>query len=256
MLLGLAMAGPAPARAQTTGPVPYALVSSLSRWDVGCFGPCECAIVTRGLQGSFTLTPSGTDPLYAYYDLGDIRWTIGSTPTSSPIPVTGKGRYQLGGEFAIMHRLTLDLLVDGKPVHLDSGLIPGGGEWPEIRISCPAHGFACFDTVATLDAKPANTAGVGRGDGAVALEPRPNPFRDATALWVRLATAGPADLRIFDTAGRLQRVLVAGQLLAAGERAVAWDGLRADGRAVPPGLYLARLQTPAGTSWRRLVRLR
>lgn len=254
LILALA-ASQRPGFAQVADPLPYSLVPDQSHWEFGCFGPCECPVIIQNLTGRFSLRPNGTDPLYSYYDLLGIQWSIAAP--GGAIAVTGSGRYQLGGEFAVMHRLTLDLLVGGKPIHLDGGLIPGGGEWPEIKIDCPAHGNACSDTVAVIDARPGGaTAGVGPGGASAALEARPNPFRLGTVIHITLASPGRADLRVFDVAGRLQRVLLSRQLVGAGDLPMAWDGRREDGSQAPPGLYLARLQTAAGLTWRRLVRLR
>ena len=249
----LAMLPISGAAASTT----YFLATPPSQFEIGCQGPCACAIVDVPLSGSFVLTPSGTDPLYNYYSLTQIRWTLATG--SRPLQVTGTGTYQLGGEFAIMHRLTLDLTVEGRlPQHFDSGLVTGGGEWPAIDIRCAVHGFYCYDTVAAIAAKPA-TAGVG-GGAAVSLrldDGRPNPFRDRTALPLTIGRSGPVDLRLFDAAGRLVRVLLDQPDLAAGAYLVRWDGLDRGGRPAPAGLYLARLRGPGGAVvWRRIVRVR
>jgi immune inhibitor A len=57
----------------------------------------------------------------------------------------------------------------------------------------------------------------------------------------------PVDLRIFDLAGRLVRVLPQGYRLA-GKHIAVWDGRTLDGSAAPAGVYLCRLEvgTPAG----------
>lgn len=82
----------------------------------------------------------------------------------------------------------------------------------------------------------------------------PNPFRAATRLAWALPAAGRATLRIHDAAGRLVRTLRDGAG-AAGPDAATWDGRDERGARVAPGLYFARLATPAGTLVRRLVRL-
>lgn len=249
--LGLAVAGARTSEASTN----YQLATPYSHFDIGCQDPCACPIWSVPLSGSFTLTAAGVDPLYSYYDLTHIDWKLDAG--SSPLRVTGTGRYQVGGEFAVMHRLTLDLVVGTHaPQHFDSGLVPGGGEWPGIRIDAAVHEFVCFDSIAALEAKPA-TAGGGDERRAFQLRAsRPNPFRDETSIPLELGVSGPVDLRIFDATGRLTRVLVSGQELPAGDRAIPWNGLRDDGRPAPPGLYLVRLAAPEGIAWQRIARIR
>ncbi len=68
--------------------------------------------------------------------------------------ITGEGTYRLGGEFALMHQLTLDINIDGsEKEHLDSGLILGGSEFPMISVSV-ARGSSCFDIRMTIKAVP------------------------------------------------------------------------------------------------------
>lgn len=69
----------------------------------------------------------------------------------------------------------------------------------------------------------------------------PNPFNPQTTIRFTLPAAGPARLAIYDTAGRLRRVLVEG-VQAIGTHAVAWDGRDAAGRELPSGLYLCELR--------------
>ena len=55
-------------------------------------------------------------------------------------------------------------------------------------------------------------------------------------------------LAVFDAAGRRVRLLEPAQQKAADRYDVTWDGHDDDGRAVGPGLYLARLEVGAGRS--------
>jgi len=71
---------------------------------------------------------------------------------------------------------------------------------------------------------------------ALALTATENPFRDETALRVRVPTTGTVHLRVFDALGREVAVLLDG-VVQAGERTVMWDA-----RALPVGSYLARLE--------------
>lgn len=78
----------------------------------------------------------------------------------------------------------------------------------------------------------------------------PNPFAARTTLGYELPATGAAVLRIFDAQGRLVRALVDESGAAAGPHEATWDGTDADGRAVAPGVYFARLESGG----RRLVR--
>ncbi|MGD2135442.1 MAG: S8 family serine peptidase, partial [Gemmatimonadales bacterium] len=104
----------------------------------------------------------------------------------------------------------------------------------------------------------------------------PNPFPNAgtatatTCIWFDLARAGQVRLDVLDIRGRLVRTLIpapgfpsqlepgrygrpeAGRPGRCDPR-LEWDGTATDGSQVPQGVYLIRLQTPAGTLFRRAV---
>ncbi len=80
----------------------------------------------------------------------------------------------------------------------------------------------------------------------------PNPARGTVALAFTLPTAARARLDVYDAQGRLARSIVDGDL-PPGQHSRAWDLRDRDGRALAPGLYLARLATPAGTLVRRFA---
>jgi glucose/arabinose dehydrogenase len=86
------------------------------------------------------------------------------------------------------------------------------------------------------------------------LASQPNPFARDVTLSFRLSTRGVARLRVFDLGGRTVRWLV-NETLPAGEHRFDWDGLDSRRRATPPGVYLARLETPDGTQTIRMLRL-
>jgi uncharacterized membrane protein len=84
--------------------------------------------------------------------------------------------------------------------------------------------------------------------------PRPNPSSSATRIDFALTFPSSADLSIYDTEGRRVSTLVHAAL-PAGRNSATWDGRDASGRAVPAGVYLARLATPQGTRSRTVVRV-
>jgi glucose/arabinose dehydrogenase len=94
---------------------------------------------------------------------------------------------------------------------------------------------------------------------AAQLDPQfsigPNPSSGPATMSFRMPVAGYVRLEVFDLAGRLTRRLVDGTLLA-GPRQIVWDGRDGAGRAVPPGVYMARLERPSGVEAVHLLRLK
>jgi len=89
--------------------------------------------------------------------------------------------------------------------------------------------------------------------GAFALaQSYPNPARGSATITFSLAEAGEASLAVYDLSGRRVATLASGAS-AAGEREVVWNLADDGGAAVPPGVYIYRLQGPGGTAARRLV---
>jgi aminopeptidase N len=82
----------------------------------------------------------------------------------------------------------------------------------------------------------------------------PNPFNPATRIAFSLSEAGPVRLTVHDLRGRLLRVLADGPR-EAGPHSLHFDGLDRRGRPLVSGVYLARLQTAAGTSTHRMTLL-
>jgi hypothetical protein len=81
---------------------------------------------------------------------------------------------------------------------------------------------------------------------------RPNPFRGATALHFSLSAPASVCLEVFDLQGRRVKVLARGPH-GAGEHEARWDGRDEEGRELPQGLYLYRLEAGThrggGASW-------
>lgn len=116
-----------------------------------------------------------------------------------------------------------------------------GGPSPRIR---PVSGAAAGAT--------AGAEGV--LGGGLELSAFPNPSRGPAAVSFRLPQAGRASLAVYDVAGR-RLARVADRQLGAGRHELTWDGRGADGRRVPAGVYLLRLETDAASATRRVVRL-
>jgi hypothetical protein len=74
------------------------------------------------------------------------------------------------------------------------------------------------------------------------LQPNfPNPFNPRTRLAFDIEQAGPVSLMIYDASGRKVAVLADGTF-EAGHYVRNWDGRDASGKAMPSGVYLARLK--------------
>jgi hypothetical protein len=103
----------------------------------------------------------------------------------------------------------------------------------------------------TVDVPTIATAASARPRLAVS----PNPAAGPAHLSWTLPAAGRVTLEVLDVTGRRVAELFEGEA-AAGPHALRWDGRDAAGRAVPPGVYLARLVTPGAIATTRLVRVR
>lgn len=101
---------------------------------------------------------------------------------------------------------------------------------------------------------PGNPAGVNESagfDDVHLLEAVPNPFDSATAIRLVSRAGRPMRLELVDSAGRAVRSMLTESGIAR------WDGRDALGRAVPPGVYFARLVGGDGSvGSTRLIRLR
>ncbi|MCD4690733.1 T9SS type A sorting domain-containing protein, partial [bacterium] len=67
---------------------------------------------------------------------------------------------------------------------------------------------------------------------------------------------GAANVRVYDAAGRLVRVLVAGEERDAGRHEVSWDGRDDAGRGVAAGVYFSRINTGGAEASAKMVLLK
>jgi len=109
------------------------------------------------------------------------------------------------------------------------------------------------------------------GDQFAALNPATavpdgDPFPDFTVtvgnngghavIAFRLPAAAPVHLTVLDVRGRIVQRLLEGELLAAGERSVRWDGRDGTGRMAASGVYLFRLLAGSAEAHGRIVLVR
>src|SRR5262245_8502255 len=93
--------------------------------------------------------------------------------------------------------------------------------------------------------------------GRLLMQNAPNPFHAgaATSISFRLPEGTKANLRVYDLAGHLVRVLVDGWL-PAGDHFARWDGRDRSGNAMGSGVYFYRLEAGSWRDSRRMTLLR
>lgn len=81
---------------------------------------------------------------------------------------------------------------------------------------------------------------------------QPNPFKGMTRIHLALPRAERVRVKVYDTGGRMVRALVDGELPAA-SYSVFWPGTDADGRQLPSGVYMIRMEAGSLTTAVRTV---
>ena len=84
----------------------------------------------------------------------------------------------------------------------------------------------------------------------------PNPFNPGTMIRFSLPRTLPVRLTVHDLAGREVRRLVDGEVRAAGQNAVYWDGQDKTGRPAASGGYLVKLEAGDERSLRKILLLK
>lgn len=263
LLVGLAavdLARPGAATGQVLDPIQYTLAPG-SVLEYGCMGPCACPVLFSGpLKGSFTFYRTGIDPLFTHYALLNIAWTYtmndgpGGTPRARS--VRGSGTYDVGGEFALVQRMTLDVTTDDTlPQHFDSGAVPVHATFPIIDIEARLHVNACIDSVFHVIASPFGLASVEPGPGPRLLRSlAPNPSHGDVELLLSPRSAGHARVDVLDVRGRVVATLL-DRALVPGDYPLRWDGHDAHGAPARPGVYWIRATAGGRSDGERFVRL-
>src|SRR5262249_55370277 len=96
---------------------------------------------------------------------------------------------------------------------------------------------------------------VGGAHRLMLAQSAPNPFTRSCTIGFSTPVTGPANLRIYNVAGRLVRTLVSG-VLEAGAHQRVWDGRDESGALVGSGVYFYRLMTVSGERSQRAVFVR
>jgi hypothetical protein len=90
----------------------------------------------------------------------------------------------------------------------------------------------------------------------LSLEAQPNPFNPRTEIHFRLPRTGQVTLDIHDARGRLVRRLIVDETYDEGPGLVVWDGNDDQGRALPSGIFLARIRAGGFSAITKLTLLR
>lgn len=104
-----------------------------------------------------------------------------------------------------------------------------------------------FDVQATPAVDPSVPALASRLHGAW-----PNPFNPSTTVRFSLASAGIAELQVYNLKGQKVRTLASG-LFPAGEQSIVWDGSSDSGSALGSGIYFLRLKAGSLTQTKKLT---
>ena len=244
------------AAAQVLDPIQYALFTK-SDLTYGCTGPCACPQISTGpLAGTFTLYRTGVDPLYTHYALLNILWRYPVPGTGKTAVLSGRGTYDIGGEFALVHRMQLDVTTDGVlEQHFDSGLVPVRGSFPAIDIDVHAPMNVCIDSILHVIAGPQGTESVPPSGPGMRLVASPNPTRAGADVVLTLPEAEAGDVMVLNVAGQGVAVLAHG-MLPAGESRWHWDGRTSAGTDAGAGVFWVRARLGERTVTQGFVRFR
>jgi hypothetical protein len=169
--------------------------------------------------------------------------SAGIVSSARPSAISGDWKHEPGGTEQICYDFNRfliaeaervgDALYDGKY----SATIQYG--WDLLYEYMNLYNFNLFgDPSLTVEGATVDAPDVAaRGREPVRLRPvRPNPFMTLATMCLDLEAAGRVRVSVHDASGRQIRVLIDG-VLDEGESVLAWDGTRADGERVAPGLY-------------------
>lgn len=131
----VALAAVLPSVAFAQAPVGMQLDPGSTLGHEPCLGPCACAIreFKGEASGGYSRTFVREDPLFRHFSIEDVEFS--ATLAGRDVHVLAHGEYAIGGEVALVHRMTLTATIGGQPWTLDSGLVPiAGRHLPAIDI--------------------------------------------------------------------------------------------------------------------------
>ncbi|MCB9516107.1 MAG: T9SS type A sorting domain-containing protein [Candidatus Latescibacteria bacterium] len=125
-------------------------------------------------------------------------------------------------------------LAEGSPC------LPGGND---CSVQIGAFGMGCTWTGVEEASPPYPMLGANY----------PNPFNPSTTIPFSLDAPATVSVSVLDVTGRLVTTLAREQDYPAGRHELLWAGRDGVGRAMPSGVYLYRLETPAGATARPML---
>jgi len=134
------------------------------------------------------------------------------------------------------------------------GLDPGTYECMLVLVSND-YNVPQYDIPLTVEVFP---TGVEEGPDARLSFPGnyPNPFNPKTNIVYDLPEPARVDLRVYDVAGRLVRVILDDAATEAGPHTAVWDGRDDRGARLASGVYLCRLEIDGEVLTKRMVLLK
>jgi hypothetical protein len=126
------------------------------------------------------------------------------------------------------------------------GCDPDDGNTVDLSMHSPLVGTAVDDVE---DTTPVRST-------ILDLDNYPNPFNPSTTVAFELTRDASVNLRVYDLAGRLVRVLASGQQLSAGRHEVRWTGTDDSDRSVASGVYIVRIDDGRSAQTGRMTLLK
>ena len=212
-------------------------------------GPPGCNFGWSTYEGIKLPQPAGiTNPIYAYSTSGNAS-IVGCTFYTGPgFPAGYTGNFFfLDHSRGRLGRMVLDGSNNVVSVNESWGLTntAGWGAGPVDLAQGPDGALYYTEYGPGTVRRVAYTSLVGvespPSAPGLSLAAAPNPFTTTTRVHLSVRETGQTRLSLYDVGGRRLRVLVDGPL-PAGEHNLEWDGKDEDGRALPAGVYLARLE--------------
>ncbi len=152
------------------------------------------------------------------------------------------------------------LFIDGQLIGAAnySGIPATLGTYEFVNVYCSGVTFRSYEPFYSAPDWVQTTSGIRGIDGleeGLQTVSSPNPFHSSVQIEFSVSQAGPVEVLIFDSAGRLVRRILQ-NTGAAGIYRTSWDGTDNSGHALPSAVYHCRVQVGDKTTNESLVLLR